>query len=470
MSSSSFHSDLTSGDKEADQKEAAGQGVYWDKRFVYETNPLHKIVAPEMGNRGVLPVVRLKLFPISGFQGSGSADISLTTALQFLYPDYQFQLLKGMSFEILSSAVEQQSQLGLTLQMDQKGSITQWPLIANKLRVGGETIVCSYGGPPCDKVSYGVLNCHELTFIGPHQSPSNLVFEWAEGLHRLAVNNGNDCIASLSEMVEPASPKWLPDYAQLGEVHHTACHKVKWGAERNRLYMISPHAKIKWVVDKEEPLLWDGAKWPAAYCLERYPPVLRSILPVLMVKRLKGETKDWENRQLDRMKVRYEGAPPGSQVRYASPLHWAQWLGWPKELAVEVIGQPCKKVIDDLMGLEKTHFASWVEAHRPPPTRFAQCGVRRFCETCEEKLKRLGQGWHIPSASLMLAHVIQKTADHRLRVAKHSFHPFDSLKVHKCSSNCPLRITVKRFREEQREENKAKRVKVSSPSQDLIQI
>ena len=125
----------------------------WDENMPYDSNPLHKILELEIGSRGVDPVMKMKLFPVSGFQGSGSADVAWVTGLQFLWPDYQFKLLRGYSFEILPNAVEQYDQLGLKVPIQQMGSMARWPALAKRLKVTEQTIVCPFGGSPCDKIS-----------------------------------------------------------------------------------------------------------------------------------------------------------------------------------------------------------------------------------------------------------------------------------------------------------------------------
>jgi hypothetical protein len=57
-----------------------------DERFEYAENPLHPLVGLQVGSRGLLPPVKFRLYPISGFQGSGSADMSFVVALQFYIP------------------------------------------------------------------------------------------------------------------------------------------------------------------------------------------------------------------------------------------------------------------------------------------------------------------------------------------------------------------------------------------------
>ena len=97
-----------------------------------------------------------------------------------------------------------------------------------------------------------------------------------------------------------------------------------------------------------------------------------------MARRLRGETKSWENKQLDDLKVRVDkpGDPMHGKVVYATPLHWAQWLGWPRGLAEQTFGRACQSTTDDLMGMSGDRFANWDPAHAPPESAFARCGVR----------------------------------------------------------------------------------------------
>ena len=221
--------------------------------------------------------------------------------------------------------------------------------------------------------------------------------------------------------------------------------------------------------------MWDKAQWPANYTLERYPPCLRSILPVLMVRRIQKKTATWENDQLDLLKVRYMDRSKGNQVVYASPQHWAQWLGWPKSLATQVAGTQCEEVIDDLLGKPASYFEKWEEEHRPKETNFARCGLRRYCCQCEVVIQRLGQGWHIPSAALFLANTIKQAADHKVGRVQAIFQDFAGLDTHKCSASCSQRVTVQKVKEAQRLKRQENRTRVETgktpaPPNDLIVI
>ena len=436
-----------------------------DPRFKYNGNPLHLLVGMQVGSRGLLPPVKYRLYPISGFQGSGSADMSFTVALQFLYPDYQFELMEGMAFEILPEAIAQYEKLGLPLKLKQMGSIKEWPKIASKIRVSESTLVATFGGSPCEKISYGALNGHELNFVGPHQFPSNLIFDWVQGHKNLAAGNSNTCVAAMTEMVRPAVDEWVQVFEQMGQVHNVRCHEISFGAQRNRMYITSPHIRPQWSKQKQGSDLWDGAKWPANYTLERYPPCLRSILPALMVRRIQKKTAAWENEQLDLLKVRYTQRSKGNQVVYASPQHWAQWLGWPKDIAVQVAGTQCGEVIDDLVGKPRSHFEKWEEEHRPKEADFSRCGVKRYCNQCETVIQRLGQGWHVPSAALYMANTIKEAADHKAGRTKASFQDFAGLVTHACSPNCPQRVTVQKVKTAQKQKRQESRVRVEQGQQ-----
>ena len=215
---------------------------FGDHRFEYSGNPLHQLVGLQVGSRGYLPPIKFRLYPISGFQGSGSADMSLVVALQFLYPDYQFELLEGMAFEVLPEATAQYEKLGLPVKLKQMGSITGWPQVANKIRVSESTLVATFGGSPCEKISYGALNGHDLNYIGPHQSPSNLIFDWVQGHKNLAAANSNSCMATLTEMVRPAVDEWVEVFEQMGQVNQVRCHGFLRGPEEQDVHHFPPHS------------------------------------------------------------------------------------------------------------------------------------------------------------------------------------------------------------------------------------
>ena len=401
--------------------------------------------------------------------------MSFVVALQYLYPDYQFELFEGMAFEILPAATVQYEKLGLPLKLKQMGSITEWPRIANKIRVSDTTLVATFGGSPCEKISYGALNGHDLNYIGPHQSPSNLIFDWVQGHKNLATGNSNSCVAAMTEMVRPAVDEWVQVFEQMGQISQVRCHEISFGAQRNRMYITSPHISPKWSKQKQGSALWDGAKWPANYTLERYPPCLRSILPSLMIRRIQKKTAGWENEQLDLLKVRYTERSKGNQVVYASPQHWAQWLGWPKEIAVQIAGSQCQEMIDDLVGKPPSYFQKWEEEHRPKESDFARCGVRRYCNQCETVIQRLGQGWHVPSAALYMANTIKEAADHKAGRTKATFQDFAGLMTHTCPPNCSQRVTVQKVKTAQKQKRQETRVRVEQgqrppPLDDFIVI
>ena len=421
-----------------------------DTRFPRRDNPLNNIFQVRVDRRVIGDPVVLRLFPVCGFQGSGSSDVSLLTAVQFLWPDYQFQMAEGFSFEVLDEAKQQYARLALPIKFGDKGSVTNWPAIAKRVRVGRDTLICVYGGSPCEKISFGCLNSHPDTYVGPHQQPSNLIHVWQEGHIELTKANGNNCGVFVTEMVKPALPSWNDVFAKTGKTVNTQCHQILASAERNRMYIISPCLNLKWPIDNQAIQLWDGSIWPATYTAAQRPPVLRSIIPTLMVRRLRGETKSWENKQLDDLKVRLHkpGDPTRHGVVYATPLHWAQWLGWPRGLAEQTFGRECQITIDDLMGMSGDRFANWNPAHIPPDSAFARCGVRRVCSICEPLYQRLGQGWHIPSAALMLAATLKAAADDRVGKAPAEFADIASQSIHHCNESCSLRVTVKQVKEQ----------------------
>ena len=225
------------------------------------------------------------------------------------------------------------------------------------------------------------------------------------------------------------------------------------------MYITSPHIRPKWSKQKQGTRLWDDAQWPANYTLERYPPCLRSILPALMVRRIQKKTAAWENEQLDLLKVRYVDRSKGNQVVYASPQHWAQWLGWPKGIAVQVASTQCEAIIDDQMGKAPSYFQKWEEEHRPKESDFARCGVRRYCDQCEVVIQRLGQGWHIPSAALYMANTIKEAADHKAGRTKATFQDYATLVTHKCPPNCSQRVTVQKVKAAQKQKRQETRVR-----------
>ena len=261
----------------------------------------------------------------------------------------------------------------------------------------------------------------------------------------------------------------------MGQIHHVRCHEVFYGAQRNRMYITSPHVQPKWSKQKVGTKLWDNAQWPANYTLERYPPCLRSILPALMVRRIQKKTASWENNQLDLIKVRYMDRSKGNQVVYASPQHWAQWLGWPEGIATQIASTQCKETVDDLLGKPSSYFQKWEEEHRPKTSDFARCGVRRYCCQCEATIQRLGQGWHVPSAALYLANTIKIAADHKAGRVTATFKDFAGLVTHKCPPNCSERVTVQKVKAAQKQKKQESRIRVAAgqlqaPPDDLIVV
>ena len=191
--------------------------------------------------------------------------------------------------------------------------------------------------------------------------------------------------------------------------------------------------------------MWDGAKWPAKGTVGVRPPVLRSIFPELMKRRIFRASQMWENTQLDAIKVLYE-TPEGDIVRYGTPLHWAQWLGFPRELAERMIGKPCTSIVDDGNGVGEDEYSHWQPEHRPGADKFALCGTRRMCKKCGEIMFRLGQGWHIPSATLIIATALRAASDHKVGKSVATFHKFSEYEVHYCGERCQQRVTVKQVK------------------------
>jgi hypothetical protein len=247
---------------------------------------------------------------------------------------------------------------------------------------------------------------------------------------------------SFFENVVPPIRDWLVELQTMGFQHIITCAK-DGGAERNRTVATSP--KIEYVEPEEyHPCVtkfYDGCTWPTQEFLGNRPPTIRACYPSLLHKKAQLKTRPGENVTLAGMRIK----EPNGNLRYAGPLHLAQWLqhspGWASKMSGTEEFQRCQKVVEFIKGRGKHQFEHLEAAHRPPDDAYDQCGVKVLCEECALVASRIGKGWAVKSMAKVFSEVLRKAVLDRLGVEVAEHFPFEKTEVHECGPTCNKKIT-----------------------------
>ena len=150
--------------------------------------------------------VKIKIYPIHLCAGAGIPELAVEKAVEILNEhEYQIELLQGERYETNEEANRMARALGTKAQ--EIGDISKWPERAKQLRAKEGTLFLVTGGTPCTKLTGLVRKWDSRARIGPHMTPSNLLFAAHEGIQVLQQNNRGKMIC-LTEQVVPAFEHW----------------------------------------------------------------------------------------------------------------------------------------------------------------------------------------------------------------------------------------------------------------------
>ena len=185
--------------------------------------------------------------------------------------------------------------------------------------------------------------------------------------------------------------------------------------------------------------MWDGAKWPAEYCLSQHPTTIRAILPVLATKAMDGRASESEKAQLRELRV---WDLTGKKL-LPSPHHCAQWLGIPEPYAISMLGpnKRCLTVIDDLQCEAQEHWDRMAQDLRPPADRMSQCRTKHWCKDCAKQISIIGNGWHVAAASAVVEAVLY-AAVRAKRGSPTKQLDYSQHAPHQCPWNCRYRMKL----------------------------
>ena len=208
------------------------------------------------------------------------------------------------------------------------------------------------GGTPRTKLTGLVRKWNTRARIGPHMTPSNLLFLAHEGIQALQQNNKGRIIC-LTEQVVPPFEHWEREIeGMFGHKQKTTTDEMPGQAARDRLFFKS-HSQEQ--LEKWNRRLWEeteteqqnnnvffwkednGGKekwssWPHRdNAMERRPPTMKTYYPTLVLRNGNPEDFDrlleWEKSFLRKMKIH------GSKGEgfYAGPKQVATWMGLSSE-------------------------------------------------------------------------------------------------------------------------------------------
>ncbi len=261
---------------------------------------------------------------------------------------------------------------------------------------------CVSSGVPCNKVSSCQKSNPSLRGSGLHHTPSNLHWHLVHRLTPLNDCTGGQALTSAHEQVTVVDPLVVKQIrGTLGPT--VKADAAKWNAaRRDHAWSIGVACEAKpfevpvssfGVVPAD--LTIDAYRWQNSTGLigadaKRGPPTLRSFLPVLLEQQVEGK-------QLRAFELQDVRALPivntvTHQTAHAGVKFWLHWLGMSNSaietalLEIASEGRMCHENIE-LGG-----------GRAPLGTLASACGELRYCSVCEERLKLLGQSWHLPGA------------------------------------------------------------------------
>ena len=387
--------------------------------------------------------------------GTGITDLVVTTVLDQLRSDgIECNLHKVHRFENdamalkMASSLMEQSHKDLATEEGAVDEEKERNIVAN---ISSDQIILRMSGTPCQSMSRGIMYKHAGATVGPHASPSNLMWQDLKNTCNIVMMGAK--LVSIKEQVQPAVETWKDELddalgfcTQQDGANYDGC------ATRERLYYVSPKwpqsidktPRTRYVLHRarntvEFIIKGIAYKWEGGPTAEKCPPTIKAIYPEILARHAdpqrtqpleKGERSYLQKMQLHSRR---------GEVVYAGPLQLAVWLGltsFQAEAACKPF--PCMDEIDDVCGQPRTFFSG-----RPLPQDivFRPCQHLRLCHNCSEAAKLLGTAWCLPSACEVvyktLCGAIMSMQDSAARTTWQGFPFYQPHLVHRCGPHCP---------------------------------
>ena len=184
--------------------------------------------------------------------------------------------------------------------------------------------------------------------------------------------------------------------------------------------------------------------------MEQKPPTMKAYYPTLVMRNgNKGDfdaLAEWEKTFLNKMRV-HDSRGEGF---YAGAQEVMTWMGlYEADIQKIRIEHPCEGRIDRLQGLSEESWKNTM--HGPTQEDYTLCGRKRFCTSCTNILKIMGNAWNVKTATDEIIKLLIAT----MKGEK----PFDYQKMikHKCRDKCPHIETVQQARKKKMKRTKNKK-------------
>ena len=333
------------------------------------------------------------------------------------------------------------------------GDINEMAKTLNNTRMGSNTRTIFTVGTPCNKITKAMSCKPKGELIGPHVSPSNLMFTAAQAINDYARNSEGKGLVVIHEMTPAYSPAMELELDNLfGQKWEAKTGGASYNghilAPRNRNYRIDPNI----ATNKEQTNIkifqlrfTDGYRWPTL----QEPlgssdlPTIRTCIPSL-IKRLHNPMGSnlgiSDTVMLKSFQVQHEH---NKDIRWMTPRHMGMLIGL-KATDMDKLEKafPCKGDIDTRLGKTRDDWKRENAEQWMSDAEFLSCGSKIFCQNCTELIEIIGSAWNIKSSEEVCDKALIALEEGRNCRIWPKTQP-----IHKCGNHCQLRKTKQQYDE-----------------------
>lgn len=270
--------------------------------------------------------------------------------------------------------------------------------------------------------------------IGPHASPSNLMFVWHQGLLRLSARFPHSKIMICFEMVVPYHDSVVAEISEyFGQAQRIEAHRFG-GAVRTRDFYITPD--IPTIMHQNITATYrlpGGYRWPAPGSSVHidHPPTITTYYPKNLYNKNTQQLSNYELQTLRDLRVFHMDS---GHIKYPGPVEVAHWLGLDAS-HIKILTQcfPCYGEVHDTSTLS---IPKLLQLHQQVDrSKVSNCGDKILCMPCMDCVTILARAWHKNATKAAFITMLNSFLKHPDKSQANTLKLSKTL-PHTCTANC----------------------------------